>query len=160
MTLTSNRPAADAAEPFDASEISYAYSFDREGFRGRFESRRDALAAARAALPFWPAQAEAIYVGRRIDPALHVHGYADLILEAMRERALDAGDAPVDYDGLAADVRRDLDAKLARTLRDWLVGHDLLGDSRIEEISEHALPLISHVGDDDQIEVGPVGVEG
>ena len=158
MTLTSPRPAA--AEPFDASEVSYAYSFDREGFRGRFESRRDALAAARAALPLWPAQPEAIYVGRRIDPALHVHGYADLILEAMRGRALDAGDVPADHDGLPAGARRALDAGLARTLRDWLVGHDLVGDSRIEEISEHALPLVSHVGAGDQVEVGPVGVEG
>ena len=78
----------------------------------------------------------------------------------MRGRALDAGDAPVDHDGLPAGARRDLDVKLARTLRDWLVGHDLVGASRIEEISEHPLPLIAHVGDDDQIEVGPVGVEG
>ena len=157
MTLPPPAPAAR-----DAGEISYAYSFDRETFRGRFETRRDAVAAARDALPLWPAAAEAIYVGRRIDPALHVHGYADLVLAEMRARALDNGDAPVDHDGLPADARRDLDAVLARALRDWLTAHDLVGDSRIEEISEHALPLIAHVGGGggDEVEVGPVGVEG
>ena len=155
-----DRPAGASASHHVASDVTYAYSFDRETYRGRFETRREALDAARKALPFWPAAAEAIYVGRRIDPALHVRGYAELVLDAMRQRALDAGDVPPDHDGLPAGARRDLDAGLAETLRDWLVAHDLVGRSRIEEISEHALPLVAHVSSDDSVEIGPVGVEG
>ena len=153
-------PTASGLAPRDAGEVTYAYSFDRQSFRGRFETRRGALEAARKALPLWPAAAEALYVGRRIDPALHVHGHAALVLDAMRRRALDAGDVPPDHDPLPAGARRDLDARLADLLRDWLVAHDLLGRTRIEEISEHALPLVSHVDGGDEVEVGPVGVEG
>ena len=138
----------------------YAYSFDRETWRGRFPNRAQAVEAAETALPDFPAVAEAIFVGRRVDPNLYVHGYAPMLLEAMREQACKAGDQPVDHNGLSPRVRDDLEHSIAQTLRDWLIRHELVPPGRIEEISEHPLPLIRHVADNDQAEVCLLGVEG
>ena len=165
MVLTATATATAEPDSTDQTEDeTYAYSFDRTQWRGRFASRRAAVRAARAALPNWPAMAEAIYVGRQIEPAAHVAGHAEIVLEAMRDEALDAGDDPVGYDGLPHGAREDLDARLAQALREWLDAHDLAGESRIEEISEHALPLVEHVGGRaelrDQVEVGTIGIEG
>ena len=156
MTAPDN-PALRPAN-FDPSEnrrrFAYAYSFDRETFRGEFDDRTAAVAAAERALPTWPAAAEAIYVGRLVRPQLPVADLGDVVLSELADRRADSGQPPVAAD---ADARDELDARLAALVRAWLDDHGLAGTARVEEISEHALPLIAHVPDhataDDEVEL-------
>lgn len=138
----------------------YGYSFDRETFRGRYPSRQAAVEAAHAALPNYPAIPEAIYVGRRIDPKVPVDHLGSLLIDAIGDRAMDSGDLPIDVDAVDREAREDLDARVATTLQEWLQRHDLIPPGRIEEISEHPLPLIHHVPEKHEREVGLIGVEG
>ena len=136
----------------------YAYSFDRETFRGRHASREAALAAAEDALPAWPTIPEAIWVGRLVDVAPPTVGLGDAVLDNLTRRLADDG-----RDALPAipdAARLDLDAGLAGLVRDWLDDHRLIGEPRVEGISEHPLPLVAHVPPREVDEVSLLGTEG
>lgn len=153
--------AAAVSRPSTArARYVYAYSFDRETFRGRYSSRQEGLEAAYAALPSYPAIPEAIYVGRRINQAFDVEGLGEMLIDAVCDRAIASGESPLDAEAMSEDVRADLDAQVAGTLRDWLHRHELIPAGRIEEISEHPLPLVAQVADEEEREVGLIGVEG
>lgn len=156
----SSPATAVSSPPSVRARYVYAYSFDRETFRGRYTTRHEALDAAHAALAAYPAIPEAIYVGRRINPAFDVGGLGDLLIEVICDRAIASGEAPLDAEALDDDVHADLDSQIAAALRDWLHRHELIPAGRIEEISEHPLPLVAHVAEGDEREVGLIGVEG
>jgi hypothetical protein len=134
----------------------YAYSLDREVFRGSYDSRRAAVAAAETALKDWPAMAEAIWVGRLVATMPRLDDLAETVLDELRDR-------PVDGDPLAdaTDAQRDdLDTRLADLVREWIGDHHLAPPPRVEEISEHALPLIEHVTSGREREVELIGTVG
>ena len=135
----------------------YTYSFDRETFRGRFETRDAARSAGEDALPKWPGPAEAIYVGRVIDHAPPLEGLAGPVLDVLRERA--GEEAAAALNAASEKAGDDLDDRLARLVRAWLQKHDVFGESRVEEISEHPLPLIAKAPEKDNPEIGILGFD-
>ena len=136
----------------------YAYSFDRETFRGRHASRDAALAAAEGALEAWPTIPEAIWVGRLVDVAPPTTGLGDAVTDSLTRRLADDGRDPLP--NLPDAARADLDAALAGLVRDWLDDHGLVGEPRIEGISEHPLPLVAGVPPREVDEVSLLGTEG
>lgn len=147
----------DVAPPPTSGRACYAYSFDRETFRGRFATRRDAVAAAEVALEERKDATEAIWVGRRVEARPPTGAMGQFVTNELRRRQVEAGEAPTSVNAKAAE---DLDCRLETLLNDWLGDHDLLPEARVEEISEHPVPLVAHVADSGQQEVQLIGVEG
>ena len=124
----------------------YAYSFDQDTFRGRFDTRQQALDAAARALCDRADQPEGSFVGQWLEPDAQTAGHAGPVVAAMRDRWRQAGgdhgylDA-VDEDGLA-----ELDGTLKRALQAWLADHDLLpATTRVRAVSHHPVPNVHHV---------------
>lgn len=127
---------------------SFAYSFDRESFRGRFDSREEAIHAAEQAyrveenLP-----AEAIYVACRVRVDPQTAGHADAVLADMRRRFVAADGDPNWLRRIDDQQHADLDASLRRAIEAWLDRHGLWPPGeRFEHISEHPLPTTSARG--------------
>ena len=144
----------------------YAYSFDRESFRGRFHSRGEAVEAAQAALSNYPTSIEAIYVGRLVDREAPVEQLSKGVIEQIERRHRERGNQSGLTDSLSSvtaddDARQELDDRLFVVLREWLADHGCLSGPGYEEISEHAPPLISHVAATGAAtEVGLIGTVG
>jgi hypothetical protein len=125
----------------DRSAGSFAYSFDRETYRGEFPTRLEAFNAAKAALADGHEMPEAIYVGRRVVVDAQAAGHATEVLRAMRRRMADkTGDT--EYLRRVNDQQHaDLDAALEKTVNEWLVRQQLVPTRAvIEHISEHPVP--------------------
>ena len=149
----SERPADRDAEPAHV----YSQSFDRETFRGRYATREAAREAGELALPKWPGPAEAIYVGRVIDPAPPLDKLAPVLIETLRQRG--SAEAVAAIDAIGDSAIGDLDDRLTRLVRAWLAVHDVFGEARIEEISEHPLPLVEKAPESDTPEIGILGFD-
>lgn len=151
------RRTEDVAHPPTSGRACYAYSFDRETFRGRFATRRDAVAAAEVALEERTAATDTIWVGRRVEARPPTAAMGQVVTKELRRRQSEAGEVPA---AVTPDAIEDLNRRLEALLGEWLADHNLLPEARIEEISEHPVPLVSHVADSGQQEVQLIGVEG
>lgn len=123
---------------------SFAFSFDRVSFKGRFDTRLEALRAAEQALQQSDDTiAEAIYIARRegIDP--QTTGHADAVLADMRRRMAAADGDPNWLRFINDQQHAELDEALRDTIERWLAKHNLLpGGEKFEHISEHPLPTV------------------
>ncbi|HMO26180.1 MAG TPA: hypothetical protein PKB10_07910, partial [Tepidisphaeraceae bacterium] len=70
----------------------FAYSLDHVTFKGNFETRAEALAAARRELETRDAPVEAIFVGRRVAVDPQTSDHADGVIASMRRRMADLTD--------------------------------------------------------------------
>ncbi|MEM7808052.1 MAG: hypothetical protein AAF561_08075 [Planctomycetota bacterium] len=142
-----------------STDYGYAFSFDRETFRGRYPSRADAVEAAERALLAYPGPVESIWVGRTAIQRLPVENLAEMVLHEVAERQSDAGVEPI---SASTDARDELDARLAALLRAWADDHDLHATSGIEAVSEHPMQPVQHVSNkgDAGHEVGLIGNVG
>ena len=141
---------------------TYAYSLDRESFSGVFSSRQEAFQAGVKAADRLNAQVNEIYVGQRVagDPQADMHSWE--IIKCMRDRARAmAGDQA---NGFLANVTEqqaaDLDGAIEAVVTRWLNNYKLAPTFfRIEAISEHAVPTVTHAsfGKDDDGEVSDLG---
>lgn len=120
----------------------FAFSFDRESFRGEFATREEAAEAGQAQALKMMSAVEAVYVGKRVptNPMADLHG--DDVVKSMRRRMLTkTGDAS--YLAAANEhVVADLDASLEHAIIDWLKRNDLTPAAKISSISEHPLPAV------------------
>ena len=121
----------------------FSYSYDRETFRGIYDTRQDALKNGIAKLPEQQSTPEAIYVGKRVPIDCGTSGLAEMILGTMRRKVRnevgDAGAQPllkVNEHQLA-----ELDDAIDRVIRDWMTKHELIpAQSKVIAISEHPVP--------------------
>ena len=141
---------------------TYAYSFDRETFVGRYPDRAAALAAGREELAdrsFAERPPEAVYVARRVPIDYHASGHAAMMAQTLRDAfeetaARDAGRLKRP----AADDLAALDRALAAALIKWMRDRKLVAQgAAFESISEHPLPSRPHVRSTARLEVGPLG---
>jgi hypothetical protein len=134
-------PPASSGRP----RHTYAFSFDRETFRGSYETRSAAVEAGEQALAAYPGPAEAIWVARAVRPEPRLNGLAETVLEALADRMSDEGQDAVQASELARD---ELDARMAALLHAWMRDHDLFPAGGVEAVSEHPIRLIPHVDDE------------
>jgi hypothetical protein len=120
----------------------FAFSFDRETFRGEFSTREQAVDAGLAAATQMPAGVEAVYVGKRqpVDPV--AEGHAEDLIAAMRQRMADRTGDYGYLRGVNEHVAADLDAAVEHTIVAWLRHHNLAPADRFVSISEHTTPLV------------------
>jgi hypothetical protein len=120
----------------------YAYSFDRETFRGDFPTREQALEAGLRAAAGRSGMVEAVYVGRRVPVDAQVDHHAEDVVRSMRRRMQSRSGDGAYLAGANEHVLADLDAALARTIAGWLAKHGLTPAARVSSISEHPLPSV------------------
>ena len=136
----------------------YAYSVDRETFRGDFATREQALEAGLRSTAARSGMVAAVFVGRRVPVDPQADHHAEEIVRSMKRRMLSkTGDASY-LAGANEHVLADLDAALARTIVGWLTKHDLAPAARVSSISEHPLPAVrAHApGRHDEVQmIGP-----
>ncbi len=125
-------------------DYGYAFSFDRETFRGRYGSRAEAVEAAERSLNAYSGPVEAIWVGRTSTPTLPVDGLAEHVLDVVADRQSDDN---VEAITPGTDARDELDARLAALVRAWADDHNLLPTSGVEAVSEHPIRPVAHVND-------------
>jgi hypothetical protein len=121
----------------------FSYSFDRETFRGFYDTRQDALKNGIVAVKEQETTPEAIFVGKRVPVDCGTSGLAEMILGTMRRKVRDtigdAGAQPllrVNEHQLA-----ELDDAIDKVIRDWMVKHELTPtQSKVIAISEHPVP--------------------
>jgi hypothetical protein len=142
----------------------YAFSFDRESFRGSYNSRKEAVTAAlEAARNVEGDPPASVYIACRAPLDPHASGHAEDLIERMRQAVRDdaeaeAADAFLNY--VTDQELADLDDAVERAIRGWLAKHDLLTASgRLSAISEHPVPVVAGVarGDSSYREVGEIG---
>ena len=126
---------------------TYAYSLDRESFTGVFNTRQEAFEAGCRAADRLNAAVTEIYVGQRVagDPQANLHAWE--VVKSMRDRArAAAGDDAIGYLAhVSEDQARDLDGAIESVILRWLGNHKV-GPTffRIEAVSEHPVPTVTH----------------
>lgn len=100
----------------------FVYSrYEEDGFSGTFPTRERALAEGRAT---WPG--DAIYTGIAVMAEADVHGWARRWIEQMQEsEQSDCSAAEEWLNDVSVEQVADLDAELAKTLKQWLDRHCL-----------------------------------
>jgi hypothetical protein len=134
----------------------YAFSIDRESFRGDFATRDLAVAAGLEAARELPSL-EAIYVGKKTPVDTQTDDHAETILKAMRRRMLEEqGDANW-LGSVNEHVIADLDAAVEHAIVGWLNRHDLTPADKITAISEHPIPTVAGHAPDKTVEPSMIG---
>lgn len=137
----------------------FAYSFDRETFRGEFATREEAAEAGQAEALKVMSIVEAVYVAKRVptNPQADMHG--DDVVKVMKRRMLSkTGDAS--YLAAANEhVVADLDAAIEHAIVDWLKRHELSPADKFSSISEHPLPSVHAHAPSRNDEVGMMGAD-
>jgi hypothetical protein len=128
---------------------TFAYSLDREGYAGVFNTRDEAFRAGCAAAERLHSQVTEIYVGQRVagDPQADLHAWE--LIKSMRSRARSAaGDDSTGYlSHVSADQARDLDGAIEAAVLRWLANHKLGPQfHRIEAVSEHPINSLAYAG--------------
>ncbi len=146
-TLLHPAEASDLTNPASggARKHGYAYSFDRETFRGCHATRIEAVAAAEETLATYSAPVEAIWVGRITQAEPPVEQLGELVLNELADRQADEG---VEAVVANEDARDELDARLASLLRAWMDDYGLLAPRGVESVSEHPIRVVPHVNSD------------
>lgn len=126
---------------------TYAYSLDRESFAGVFNTRQEACEAGWRAAERLSAQVNEVYVGQRVagDPQADLHAYE--LIKSMRDRARVAvGDEARHYLAHVTEAQaKDLDGAIEAVVSRWLSNYKLAPTFfRMEAISEHPLPTVTH----------------
>jgi hypothetical protein len=120
---------------------SYAYSYNREDFIGRFPTREAALREAIEHLPEQMDSPSDIYVGVIVDADPQATDHAERIIDSMARRAhVDIGEIAVDYlRHVTPAQKRELDDAVAAVITDWLHRHDLYPTHlrQVRAIAEH-----------------------
>lgn len=122
---------------------TFAYSFDRETFRGNEHTRQDALKAGLAKLPEQETAPDAVFVGKRVPIDPGSSGLAEMILGAMRRRLRDTVGDSATQPLLRVNEHQlaELDDAIDQVIRAWLDKHQLTPtQSKIVAISEHPVP--------------------
>jgi hypothetical protein len=141
----------------------YAFSFDRETFRGAYHSRPEALKAALEAASHETDPPATVYVACRAPLDPHAHGHAESLIQRMRRAVRsDVGpEAEAFLKSVSDQELADLDHEIERTIRCWLAKHELLLPSgKLAAISEHPVPTPSHAGSshgNGELEVQQIG---
>lgn len=140
---------------------TYAYSLDRESFYGVFNSRQEAFEAGCAAVDRLNAAVTEIYVGQRVagDPQANLHAWE--VIKSMRQRARErAGEDAISYLAHVSESQaNDLDGAIEAVILRWLGNYKLAPTFfRIEAISEHPVPTVTHAsfgkGESEVTEIG------
>lgn len=125
---------------------TFAYSFDRDTFHGRFPTREAALAAAGRALKDREDQPEGIFVGQWSEPDPQTDGHAEAIIEAMRDRAQSATGERGFLNNVTEQQAAALDTAIQTALRDWLAQTGLTPRAtRVHAVSQYPVPNVHHV---------------
>lgn len=157
MTSLMSEPETNVKVP-TGNRRWYSYSFDRETFVGRFASRDEALLGAQDVLRDRSEMPEAIYVARRVPVDLFERGHGRDLVESIRHEARSHGGDVSYIKNLDKDDLDDLDAAIARCIREWAKRRELTPDvEHFEAVSEYPVPLITHVEQPDTDEVGQLG---
>jgi hypothetical protein len=137
----------------------YAYSFDRETFRGEFATRESAAEAGLKAAIDHPATIGAVYVGKRVPVDPQADQHAEDVARTMRRRMQSKTGTSGYLVEANEHVMADLDASLEHAIVEWLKRHDLMPAPQIASISEHPLPAVKAHAPSRVFEVGPMGGE-
>jgi hypothetical protein len=132
----------------DTMTGTFAFSFDRETFRGTFESRQAALAAATEELKKRDDLPAGIYIGQWAEPDPQSDHHAEDVVAAMRDRFRAATGESKYLAKLDEQTMADLDYDLDRAIRSWLSKHKLTAmPIKVRAVSEHPIPNVVHVAD-------------
>lgn len=135
----------------------FAFSFDRETFRGEFATREEAAEAGQAEALKQMSVVEAVYVGKRVPTNPQADMHADDVVKSMKRRMLSkTGDAGY-LAGANEHILADLDAGIEHAIVDWLRRHQLQPADKFSSISEHPLPQVHAHGPSKDDEVGMMG---
>ena len=127
---------------------TFAFSFDRETYRGTFESRQAALAAATEELKRRADLPAGIYIGQWAEPDPQSDHHAERVVAAMRDRFKIATGESKYLERPSEQELADLDYDLDRAIRGWLNKHKLTPKpTKVRAVSEHAIPNVLHVAD-------------
>ena len=137
----------------------FAFSFDRETFRGEFATREEAAVAGQAEALNLMSIVEAVFVAKRVPTNPQADGHGDDVVKSMRRRMhVKRGDAG--YLAAANEhVVADLDAGIEHAIVDWLKRHELMPADKFSSISEHPLPSVNAHGPSGNDEVGMMGAD-
>jgi hypothetical protein len=121
----------------------FSYSFDRETFRGLFDTRQDALKNGITKANEQQNTPEAIFVGKRVPLDCGTTGLAEMILGTMRRKVRnevgEAGAQPLLH--VNEHQLAELDDAIDKVIRDWMAKHELAPtQSKVIAISEHPVP--------------------
>lgn len=137
----------------------FAYSFDRETFRGEFATREDAALAGQAEAMKFMAVVEAVYVGKRVPTNPQADMHADDVVKTMKRRMQHKTGDTSYLAGANEHLLADLDAAIEHAIIDWLKRHQLQPADKFSSISEHPLPQVHGHGPSKSDEVGPMGMD-
>ena len=136
----------------------FAYSFDRDTFRGAFDSRQAAQEAAFAALKQREDMPPGIFVGQWCEPNPQADHHADSVIADMKSRWKESGAEGKFLGQVTEQQAADLDYALESTIRAWLTKHELLPKpTRVRAVSEHRIPNVHHVADSTERETSVIG---
>jgi len=136
----------------------FAFSLDRETFRGAFETRQQALDAAMAALQRRSDMPEGIFVGQWAEPDPQADDHAEAVVERMRDRWRATASEEKFLDAVSEQQLADLDYDIERVLRAWLAKHTLLPrPTKVRAVSEHPIPTVRHVAVSTERETSVMG---
>jgi hypothetical protein len=120
---------------------TYAYSYNREDFIGRFPTRDAALQAGLEHLHEQMDSPSDIYVGVIVDADPQATDHAERIIDSMARRAhVDIGEIAVDYlRHVTPAQKRELDEWVSEVIIAWLHRHDLYPTHlrQVRAIAEH-----------------------
>jgi len=137
---------------------TFAFSFDREVFRGTFDSRQAALAAAHEELKKREDLPAGIFIGQWAEPDPQTDGHAESVVADMRDRWRIATGESTYLEKPTEQQLADLDYDLDRTIRGWLAKHKLLPrPTRVRAVSEHPIPTVNHVAQAELHETSVIG---
>jgi len=140
----------------------FSYSYNGSNYRGTFNTREEALAAALRGIGGLDVLPPAIFVGRRVPADPHASGLAKIVLAAIRARAADdLGDAGTDFlSRVTPQQVANLDSAIASAVLGWLSKHHLLGAQfRVDSVSEHPVPSVPQTHSESTAEVTSLGTE-
>jgi hypothetical protein len=139
----------------------YAYSLSGDQYRGPFDTREAALAAAIEAARNSSASPQSVFVGRMVPADAKAGGHARAVLSNMAARAREEfGDAAEEYlVGLPKAEIDKLDEGLELVIRNWLKTSNLMPTFfKVEAIGEYPVPALKEVQDaSDYREVQEIG---
>jgi hypothetical protein len=142
----------------------YAYSYDREDYRGSFDTPEEAVAEAVREADGLACPPTEIYVGTIVEADPQATDHAERIVEAMNRRAhVDYGDAAERYlKKLTKAQVADLDKAIERAILDWLARHALTPTFvKVQGIREYPVPYpgFATASEPEASEVGEIGVD-